>query len=168
LRRLKIVTVVGSKKSGKTAVVCKLVEQLKSSGLKVATVKYMERIPGIDINDKETYRHRKAGADIAIASGLSETAILKKIEQRETLPQLIGYLTRDIDYLICEGIDDQDVARIVAVREPTEIEDYVNKMTIAISGIVAGKSFDHRLPVVDVTRNAEKLARIVTSLSIDS
>jgi molybdopterin-guanine dinucleotide biosynthesis protein MobB len=165
LRRLKIVTVVGSKKSGKTTVVCKLVQQLKSSGLKVATVKYLERSPSIDINDKETYRHRKAGADIAIASGLSETAILKKIEQRETLAQLMGYLTRDIDYVVCEGIDDKDVARIVAVREPSEIENYLNKMTIAISGIVAGKSFAHRLPVVDVTRNAEKLARIVRSLS---
>jgi hypothetical protein len=65
--------------------------------------------------------------------------------------------------VICEGVDDGDILRIVAVRERSEIEDYVNRMTIAISGIVAGESFTHKLPVVDVTKNPESLARIVRS-----
>ena len=163
MRLLNIVTVVGSKKGGKTTVVCKLVEQLKASGFKIATVKFMERSPGIDINDKETYLHRKAGADITIASGLSETAVLRKVEQRESLLQLLDYIPEDVDYVICEGVDDGNIPRIVAVRERSEIEDYVNRMTIAISGIVAGESFTHKLPVVDVTKDPESLARIVRS-----
>jgi molybdopterin-guanine dinucleotide biosynthesis protein B len=160
---VKIVTVVGSKKGGKTTVVCKLVEQLKASGLKIATVKFMERSTSIDISDKETYLYRKAGADVTIASGLSETALLKKVERRESLAQLLDCISEDVDFVICEGVDDGDIPRIVAVRERSEIEDYVNRMTIAISGIVASETFPHKLPVVDVTKDAEHLARIVRS-----
>lgn len=160
---MKVITVVGSKKGGKTTVVCKLVEQLKASGYKIATIKFMERSPGIDINDKETDQHRRAGAEIAIASGLFETAVLKRVEQRENLRQLLDYIPENVDYVICEGIDDQDIPRIAVAREPSEIEAYVNKITIAISGIVAGKSFTHKLPVVDVTKDAQKLVQIVKS-----
>ena len=91
-------TVVGSKKSGKTTVVCSLVEQLKVAGYKVATMKFFERASRIDVNDKETDLHRKAGADITIASGVSETAILISTLQahlrcarhRDTFPRGAG------------------------------------------------------------------------------
>jgi hypothetical protein len=37
-------------------------------------------------------------------------------------------------------------------------------MTVAVSGIVAGKGMRHRLPVIDVTKNAAELAAIVKAL----
>ncbi len=163
LGALKIVTVVGSKKGGKTTVVCRLVEQLKALGYKVGTVKFFDRAASIDVSDRETDLHRKAGADLTIASGLSETAILKRVEKREDLAQLVTYIPADIDFLICEGVNDQGVHRVVAVREPSDIEEYVNEKTIAISGVVAGRALSHRLPIVDVTRTPEKLAQLVIS-----
>ena len=160
---MKIVTVVGSKKGGKTTVVCRLVEQLKASGYKVATVKFFERAASVDVTDKETELHRRAGADLTIASGVSETAILRRVEKREDLAQLVTYIPADIDFLICEGVYDQDVHRVVAVREPSDIEEYVNEKTIAISGVVASMALTHRLPIIDVTRSPEKLAQLVIS-----
>lgn len=158
-------TVVGSKKGGKTTVVCRLVEQLKASGYKVATLKFFERASGMDISDKETDLHRKAGADITIASGVSETAILKKVSDREDLTQLLTYLPANIDFLVCEGVVDSRPHRVVAVREPSDIEQYVNEKTFAISGVVASKPLTHRLPIVDVTVNPEKLADLVQRLA---
>jgi len=162
---LKIVTVVGSKKGGKTTVVCRLVEQLKASGYKVATVKFFERVSGIDVSDKETDLHRKAGADMTIASGVSETAILKKVDEREDLAQLLTYVPASIDFLICEGVVDPCSHRVVAVREPEDVEQYVNAKTFAISGVVASKAFTHRLPIVDVTVDSRKLADLVIKLA---
>ena len=162
---MKIVAVVGSKKGGKTTVVCGLVGQLKCSGFKVATVKFLERAKGIDVSDTETDRHRRAGADLAIASGTAETAVLKRVEQRENLAQLMSYIPADVDFVICEGVNDQELHRIVAVRELSEAEEYVNQRTIAISGVVASKAHAHKLPIVDVTRNPERLAGLVRSLA---
>ena len=162
---MKIVTVVGSKKGGKTTVVCRLVEQLKASGYKVATVKFFERAPSIDVSDKETDLYRRAGSDLTITSGASETAILKKVEKREDLAQLVTYVPANVDFLICEGIVDQDLHRVVAVREPSDIEQYVNKKTFAISGVVASKPLKHRLPIIDVTEDPKRLAELVISLA---
>lgn len=145
--------------------VCKLVEQLKAAGYKVATVKLFERVDGIDVSDKETDLHRRAGSDLTIASGVSETAILKKVDQREDLTQLLTYVPANIDFLICEGVDDPRHQRIVAVREPADIEQYVNEKTFAISGVVAAKPLTHRLPIVDVTAFPEKLAHLVQCLA---
>jgi molybdopterin-guanine dinucleotide biosynthesis protein MobB len=125
----------------------------------------MERARGIDISDTETDLHRKSGADITIASGVSETAVLKKVEEREDLTQLLTYLPANIDFLICEGVVDPRPHRVVAVREPSDIEQYLNEKTFAISGVVAGKPFTHRLPIVDVTVNPEKLADLVQHLA---
>jgi molybdopterin-guanine dinucleotide biosynthesis protein B len=161
---MRIVTVVGSKKGGKTTVVCELVRQLRASGHKVATVKLMERARGIDISDTETDLHRRAGANLTIASGTSETAILKNVERRENLRQILGYIPHDIDFVVCEGIADQDLPRVVAVRDPSDIDAYINERTIAISGIAAARPFNHVLPVIDVTRNPQKLADLVRSL----
>jgi molybdopterin-guanine dinucleotide biosynthesis protein B len=162
---MRIVTVVGSKKGGKTTVVCKLVEQLKAAGYRVATVKLFERASSIDVSDTETDLHRKAGADMTITSGASETAILKKVEQREDLTQLLTYVPANIDFLICEGVIDPRPYRVVAVREPSDIEHYVNEKTFAISGVVAGRPVRHRLPVVDVTMTPEKLADLARRLA---
>lgn len=51
---MRVVTVVGSKKGGRTTVGSTLVRQLKTSGFKVATVRLMEKARGIDISDTET------------------------------------------------------------------------------------------------------------------
>ena len=162
---MKIVTVVGSKKGGKTTVVCRLVEQLKASGRKVATVKFLERVASMDVSDKETELYRRAGSDFTIASGLSETAILKKVDKREDLAQLLTCVPADADFVICEGIVDESRHRIVAVREPSDVEEFVNKNTFAISGVVAARHFTHRLPIIDVTSKPEKLAALVMSLT---
>jgi len=161
---MKIVTVVGSKKGGKTTVVCELVRQLKASGHKVATVKLMERARGIDIADTETDLHRRAGADITIASGTCETAILKNVEQREGLREILGYIPREIDFVVCEGVADQDLPRIVVVRNLSDADAYINERTLAISGIVAAEPLNHVPPVVDATRDPKKLADLVRSL----
>jgi molybdopterin-guanine dinucleotide biosynthesis protein B len=161
---VRIVTVVGSKKGGKTTVVCELVEQLKAAGYKVATIKLLERVGGIDVSDRETDLHRKAGADLTIASGLRETAILKKVKQREDLRGLLSHVPSDFDFVVCEGVVDPSLHNIVVGREAADVDAYVTKMTVAVSGIVAGKGMRHRLPVIDVTKNAAELAAIVKAL----
>jgi molybdopterin-guanine dinucleotide biosynthesis protein MobB len=108
--------------------------------------------------------HRKTGADITIVSGTSETAILKSKKQRENLEQLFSYIPKDFEFIICEGVDNQNLDRIVVAKEASQVDNYVNQRAIAISGIVASKALTHRLPLVDVTRNPEKLAELVKKL----
>ncbi len=74
------------------------------------------------------------------------------------MQQLLAHVPRDFHFMICEGVTDQGLPRIVAVRDESEVEDYVNERTIAISGVVVSASVNHRLPTIDALKNPEKLA----------
>ena len=54
--------IVGRKNSGKTTLVCDLVRELTSRGLKVATVKHTHHRHELDTPGKDSYQHREAGA----------------------------------------------------------------------------------------------------------
>ena len=62
---MKVIAVVGTKKTGKTTLVTKLVQLLKRHG-KVGTIKNMPHHPFEDEGD--TKRHFDAGADVVVAA----------------------------------------------------------------------------------------------------
>jgi molybdopterin-guanine dinucleotide biosynthesis protein len=86
---------------------------------------------------------------------------LKSTHQKENLEQLLSYIPWD--FVIREGLDDENLYRIVAVREASQVDEYMNAKTIGISDVVAGRALTHRLPIVDVTSNPEKLADLLRS-----
>lgn len=54
--------IVGRKNSGKTTLVCELVKELTSRGVKVATVKHTHHRHELDTPGKDSHKHREAGA----------------------------------------------------------------------------------------------------------
>ncbi len=57
---MKILTVVGTKNTGKTTLVTMLVQELVKRGHKVGTIKHTHH--DFDLEGKDTWKHRKAGA----------------------------------------------------------------------------------------------------------
>ena len=55
-----VFTVVGHSGSGKTTLVEKLLRELSSRGLRVATIKHAHHNFDVDKPGKDSYRHRKA------------------------------------------------------------------------------------------------------------
>ena len=161
---MKIVSVYGTKKSGKTTVVTSLIRALTRRGHRVASLKYMERADRIDITSTETDIHRRAGAALVITSARRETAILRAAERRESLSQQLDHVGEEFDYLICEGQPDPSVHRIATAKHEEELERVISDQTVAISGIVATKLKDHRLPFFDVTRDLEPLVAFLEGL----
>jgi molybdopterin-guanine dinucleotide biosynthesis protein B len=69
-RPIPIVGIAGWKKSGKTTLTVRLVEEFTRRGLKVATVKHAHHEFQIDDGDTDSARHRRAGAaQVAVVSG---------------------------------------------------------------------------------------------------
>ena len=62
---MKICTIVGVRKSGKTTTVTGLIKELKKRGYRVGTVKsvFCPEFT-LDTSDSNTWRHREAGADL--------------------------------------------------------------------------------------------------------
>jgi len=58
----KRVHIVGGKNHGKTTLVVELVELLRAQGLRVGTIKHTHHHHELDTPEKDSYRHRQAGA----------------------------------------------------------------------------------------------------------
>lgn len=128
---MKVVSVIGHKKAGKTQLIEKLIPKLKEHGT-VAVIKHIHTeltdAPGTD-----THRIREAGADIVIGATEQETV---KIAGKQDLEQLLGDLADDgVDFTLVEGYKETELSKIaigdiqasnIVVRVPADQVDHVN------------------------------------------
>jgi len=68
---MKIVSVAGTKNTGKTALVTILVSELVRRGFRVGTVKHTH--VKLDLEEKDTWKHREVGAQLVVGAGGEET-----------------------------------------------------------------------------------------------
>jgi molybdopterin-guanine dinucleotide biosynthesis protein B len=130
---LRMVAVVGFKKSGKTAVVEGLVRELVRRGHRVATIKHIrEHDFTIDQQGKDTWRHARAGAGIVVSIAPREVAIINRHAGKlEDITRTI----KGIDFLIIEGFRGlRGIPRIVVARSESELKKLINEFTIACIG----------------------------------
>jgi molybdopterin synthase catalytic subunit len=103
---MKVISVVGTKKTGKTTLVTALVKSLKQHG-SVGTIKNMVGHP---TDRGDTRRHFEAGADTVIGLGDSQL----KVTPRGTLESALAGLQEDgLDYVVVEGFKHSDLPKIV-------------------------------------------------------
>jgi molybdopterin-guanine dinucleotide biosynthesis protein B len=105
---MKIITVMGTKDTGKTTLVTKIVEKLTKKGYKVGTVKFSHVT--FDLADRDTGKHRQAGAQIVVGTG-KETFIL--FDQPLNLEQIISTIefNEGLDFLVLEGFKTSKFAK---------------------------------------------------------
>ncbi len=106
---MKIVSVVGPKKSGKTSLVEAMVRTLKERG-RVGTIKNM---PGHPVEDRgDTRRHFDAGADVVV--GVGQNGMVFKVARDGGLEAALEDLRNSgVDYAIVEGFKRSDLPKIV-------------------------------------------------------
>ncbi len=107
-----VLGVYGSSDTGKTTLIVELVERLTKEGYKVATVKRTNKAISLDAEDKDTWRHHKAGAQLTVFSSTSETDFLvhRPMSTFETVQRITDYDPYDI--VLIEGADDPRVKKI--------------------------------------------------------
>jgi molybdopterin synthase catalytic subunit len=104
---MKVISVVGTKKTGKTTLVCALVAALAKYG-KVGTIKNMA---GHEVDRGDTKRHFDAGADVVMGFG---EARLKVTRERGDLDSALAELEADgVDYAVVEGFKHSNLPKIV-------------------------------------------------------
>ncbi|MDY6842765.1 MAG: molybdopterin-guanine dinucleotide biosynthesis protein B [Thermodesulfobacteriota bacterium] len=98
-----IVSIVGRSNTGKTTLIEKVVAELKRRGYRVAVVKHNMNDFEIDSEGKDTYRHKKAGADIVIIASSKKVAMIKDVEREYAIAEIRKQFICDVDLIITEG-----------------------------------------------------------------
>ncbi|MDR9854146.1 molybdopterin-guanine dinucleotide biosynthesis protein B [Paenibacillus sp. VCA1] len=111
--------IVGYKNSGKTTLVCALVERLKAGGCRVAVIKHDAHDFEMDHPGTDTYRHRAAGASAIALVSARKTAVIR--EEETSLDELIEDFC-DYDVVLVEGFKQEHYPKLVMVRRAEDQE----------------------------------------------
>ncbi|MBD2867851.1 molybdopterin-guanine dinucleotide biosynthesis protein B [Paenibacillus arenilitoris] len=133
-----VVQIVGYKNTGKTTLVCRLIEYFKQAGYKVGTIKRDAHEFQIDTPGTDTWKHQEAGADMTAITSATRTAVMKR--SPEPLARLIDQL-READVILVEGFKTDDYPKIVMIRSVSDLE-----LLQAVSRPVAAAVWPGALP----------------------
>ncbi|HNX40533.1 MAG TPA: molybdopterin-guanine dinucleotide biosynthesis protein B [Methanothrix sp.] len=134
---MKVISVVGTKKTGKTTLVCALVASLARHG-RVGTIKNMA---GHAVDRGDTARHFDAGADVTIGLGNARLKVSREIGDLEAA---LAELEADgVDYAIVEGFKHSSLPKIVMgdievdnVLRRVRLEDISEKLVHDMAAMV--------------------------------
>ena len=112
-----LIGIAGWKKSGKTTLTVRLVEEFTRRGLKVATVKHAHDNFQIDDADTDSARHRRAGAgQVAIVSAKRWALVTELPDQQEPDFADVIAMLDPCDLIIVEGYKTAPIPKIEARR----------------------------------------------------
>lgn len=115
---MKVVGIAGFSGSGKTTLVERLIPALRLKGLRVSVVKHSHHKFDIDVEGKDTYRHREAGAFEVVVASDTRLALMREFEvaNRPTVHHLLAELYDGVDWVLVEGFKDSDLLKIEVWR----------------------------------------------------
>ncbi|MDO5027728.1 MAG: molybdopterin-guanine dinucleotide biosynthesis protein MobB [Bacillota bacterium] len=177
-RPMRAFSVTGVSKSGKTTLVVELTKELTKRGYKVGTIKSIGCGRGcenhvddtcdgdfenkdcftIDTKGKNTYKHRKAGAQVVTAWSKAETAII--YPKRLELAKIID--SYDYDFLIVEGGRSYPLPKITTGTTLADLDLRIRNTSLAISGRVADQIKEYKgLKAYRTFEDVEALADLI-------
>jgi molybdopterin-guanine dinucleotide biosynthesis protein MobB len=122
-----IVSIVGKSDSGKTTLLEKLVPELRARGYVVGTIKHDVHGFDIDHEGKDSWRHKRAGADTVVISSPRKVSVIADVDREETLDDLASKYFQDVDIIITEGYKREDKPKIEVFRSQVHDEPLCTK-----------------------------------------
>ncbi|WP_456421485.1 molybdopterin-guanine dinucleotide biosynthesis protein B [Thermococcus sp.] len=153
---MRAVAFVGFKKSGKTTTVEAVARVLKERGYRVAIAKSMHA--DFDREGSDTWRFSKV-ADAVLVRAHDTDALLFKAKDINALFSMVS-----ADFLLLEGFKSvQHVPKVICAKDEAEVKELNDGLAVAVSGVIASTGVEeiYGLPVIDATREPEKLADLV-------
>jgi len=112
-----IVSIIGKTKSGKTSLIEKLVQELKSRGYRVATIKHIPQGVNFDEPGKDSWRHIQAGSEATAVSSQDKIVLIKPVAQDPAIDETAHLLGEDYDIILTEGFKQGNAPKIEVHRK---------------------------------------------------
>ena len=115
--------IYGKSNTGKTTLICDILNKLTDQGFKIASVKISDKKIDIDSKGKDSWNHAKAGSKLVVLRSKNETDfLLKKREDTNKVVEQICSIG-DYDLILIEGANDIFIPKIrvgdIKIRENT-------------------------------------------------
>ena len=132
MERKRIVAISGVKNSGKTTLICRLLEIFKEKGLRVAVLKHDGHDFEPDVPGTDTYRQLQAGAYGTVVFSKGKYMLVKQ-QPQITEKELLEFFP-EADLILLEGFKYSNYPKIEIVRKGNSAESVCNpKRLMAIA-----------------------------------
>ncbi|KXY44596.1 molybdopterin-guanine dinucleotide biosynthesis protein B [Bacillus mycoides] len=152
-----ILQIVGYQNSGKTTLVEKMVHALTEREMKVATIKHHGHGGFPEVAQKDSERHRKAGAVVSSVEGAGLLS-LSSLRDEWSLQEIIRlYEFFEVDMILIEGYKAENYPKVVLLRsaEDAELLHKVENIAAVITWYDASSNVREEYKVFHITE--EKL-----------
>ncbi len=164
---MKVLSVVGSRGSGKTYLVNGLIAGLIARGYSVGTIKeYFASQPDFFCDLHDLQSHKEMGSQTLAARNFFSTNIF--YPQNMGMEELLGFFRND--FVILEGVRDMKIPMILTAHDLEEFDRWKNCRVFAASGIFANGAGpdekimgeDEMIPLIDSQKQITLLLDLVT------
>lgn len=150
------ISVVGRHNSGKTTLVERLIAALTQQGLDIGSVKHHGHAGfQIDIEGKDSYRHRQAGATETYIASPGQVAMVATIDGEVECGDLVAYMPGH-DLVIVEGYRNSGLPVIEVMRAANPHDELVARAFDEASRAGAPLSTDFVQAARDVCQGSQK------------
>jgi len=111
-----LLIIAGRSGSGKTTLLEGLIPELKNKGLKIGTIKHHHAEFDIDIPGKDSWRHKKAGAEKTIVSSPNRIGIVMDADHDHRPEELAPFLS-GVDIILVEGYKGENLPKVEIFRK---------------------------------------------------
>ncbi|AEH07036.1 molybdopterin-guanine dinucleotide biosynthesis protein B [Methanothermococcus okinawensis] len=113
---MRVIGVIGPKKSGKTTLICDILKRLKEMNINVATIKHSTHDVKVDREGTDSYKFKQCSNVSVIADNNKTAFFYDKMDLCDILPKL-----NNNDFVIVEGFKEQlkelNIPKILMVKE---------------------------------------------------
>ena len=166
VKRKRIVAISGIKNSGKTTLICRLLEIFKEKGLRVAVLKHDGHDFEPDVPGTDTYRQLQAGAYGTVVFSKGKYMLVKQ-QPQITEKELMEFFP-EADLILLEGFKYSNYPKIEIVRKGNSAESVCNpKRLMAIATNLDAEerealSISEDVPLFELD-NAKSIAEFILS-----
>jgi molybdopterin-guanine dinucleotide biosynthesis protein MobB len=111
--------------TGKTTLICSLIEELRAQGLRVGAIKSDAHRVELDTPGKDTHRMRKSGSLATALVSRDQIAFFRDGPGRDLpLEEIVALFFRDLDLVIAEGFRSHRCPTLVVRRSGVSMEGW--------------------------------------------
>jgi len=128
---MRVIGIIGYKKSGKTTLTLKLSDELTKRGYKVAVVKHVNQ--DLDLANSDTSKYKECLTQVAAITPKESVIFLKN---KKNLEEIIKYFEADI--ALIEGFKkEKTFPKIVCLREESEKAELFDGLQLCTAGFIS-------------------------------
>jgi len=170
----RILAIIGSRDSGKTTVGEYLAQHLTGRGFRVGAIKHVHTPDfAIDVEGKDTWRYRHAGARVVACVAEREVTIIRAADEKKSIDRVLSYMrSEELDVILLEGLKSEsaqrpDVFKIVTAKTEEDLEETLKRTVppiLAVTGVIAGKERGTKLaglPLIEIEKEGARLVDLV-------